>query len=82
MIARSLFAATLVVALSSPAFAFYCPADMGAIDAALGKISLSASQTAEVKKLRSQGEAQHNAGNHTESVASLAMAMRIILNGM
>ena len=82
MIARSLLAAALLVAFSAPALAFHCPADVKAIDNALPKSNLTAPQKADVMKLRDEGEALHNAGNHQESVNVLAKAMRIILNSM
>ncbi len=82
MITRSLITAIVLVTLSAPAFAFHCPADVKAIDNALSKSNLSAAQRAEVKTLRDEGDAQHKAGNHTESVATLAKAMRIILNSL
>ena len=72
----------LLAALALPAQAFHCPADVKAIDHALPKSNLSADQKAEVKKLRDEGEALHNAGKHKESVGKLAQAMRLILNGM
>ena len=82
IITRSLLAAAFVVAFSAPALAFHCPADVKAIDNALPKSNLTATQKAEVMKLRDEGEAQHNAGKHQESVNTLAKAMRIILNNM
>ena len=83
MIARSLIAAaSLMIAFSMPALAFHCPADIKAIDNALPKSNLSAAQKAEVMKLRDQGEDQHNAGKHQDSVNTLAKAMRMILNNM
>ncbi len=80
MLGRSLLAATLLVAFSAPALAFHCPADVKAIDNALPKSSLSDTQKAEVTKLRNEGEAQHKAGKHKESVNVLAKAMRMVLN--
>ena len=80
MLGRSLLVATLLAAFSAPALAFHCPADVKAIDNALPKSSLSKAQKAEVTKLRNEGEAQHNAGNHREAVDLLAKAMRMILN--
>ncbi len=82
MIARSLLAAALLVAFSAPALAFHCPADVKAIDNALAKSSLTAAQKADVMKLRDEGEAQHKAGDHQNSVNTLSKAMRIILNNM
>ena len=80
MIARSLLAAIVVVTFSAPVLAFHCPADVKAIDNGLAKANLTASQQAEVKKLRDEGETQHIAGKHQEAVNTLAEAMRMVLN--
>ena len=86
MIKRSLIAAAVAVAVSSAAFspaqAFYCPKNVKAIDAALGKSNLNADQKAKVKGLRDSGLAQHKAGDHKEGQKITAEAMRIILNNM
>jgi hypothetical protein len=63
---------------SSVAFAFNCPADMRSIDAALPKAKLDAKQTAEVKKLRAEGEQLHKDGKHSESMAALGKAKGIL----
>lgn len=63
---------------SSAAFAFHCPADMKAIDAALPTAKLSDAQMAEVKKYRTEGEALHKAGKHQESVDTLAKARKLL----
>jgi hypothetical protein len=69
----------LAALFSSAAWAFHCPADMKKIDDALAKKpALSAEQIAEVKKLRADGEAQHKAGKHQESVDTLGKAMKIL----
>jgi hypothetical protein len=73
----ALIAATLAFA-SSSALAFHCPADMKAIDDALPKAKLSDAQTAEVKKLRAEGETLHKAGKHQESVDTLGKAKKIL----
>jgi len=73
---KVLFVALAFAATS--AFAFHCPKDMKAIDAALPKANLSAEQMAEVKKLRAEGEAYHKAGKHQEAVDSLGKAMKIL----
>lgn len=71
--------AAVILAFAGQAFAMHCPADMKKIDAALAKNpQLSAEQMAEVKKLRAEGEALHNAGKHQESVDTLAKAMKIL----
>lgn len=72
----------LVLALAAcvpSAFAMRCPMDMQQIDAALAaNPKLSAEQLAEVKKLRAEGEAQHNGGDHAKSVETLAKAKAIL----
>ena len=76
---RILLAAAMSIVLSTPAFAFHCPKDMADIDAALaGNPELTAEQLAEVKSLRSKGEELHNAGQHQESVDTLAKAKAIL----
>lgn len=75
---KLLLGAVLAVA-SAAAFAMHCPADMKKIDEALAKKpALSMAQMDEVKKLRADGEAQHKAGKHQESVDTLGKAMNIL----
>ena len=76
---RIVLAAALTLAFATPAFAFHCPADMAKIDAKLAENPpIAAEQLAEVQKLRKEGEDYHNAGNHQESVDTLAKAMEIL----
>jgi hypothetical protein len=76
---RHLLAGLAAMLLSSAALAFHCPADMKKIDEAMSKgPALTSEQMAEVKKLRAEGEALHNAGKHQESVDTLAKAMKIL----
>lgn len=77
---RLAFAALVAVltSASSVAFANSCPKEMKAIDAALPKAKLSASQMSEVKKLRAEGETHHKAGKHSESMAALNKAKGIL----
>jgi hypothetical protein len=70
-------AAALCIA-SGTALAFHCPADMKAIDAAMSKAKLSDAQSAEVKKLRAEGESLHKAGKHQDSLDTLAKAKKIL----
>lgn len=63
---------------SALAFASSCPREMKAIDAALPKSKLSASQKNEVQKLRAEGEQHHKAGKHAESMAALNKAKGIL----
>jgi hypothetical protein len=74
---RIALTAALVLA-SSVAFASNCPAEMKAIDAALPKAKLDAKQSAEVKKLRADGERFHKEGKHGESMAALGKAKSIL----
>jgi hypothetical protein len=69
-IALTLFAAT--------AAAHNCPNEWKAIDAALPKAKLDDKQMAEVKKLRAEGEKLHKDGKHSESMATLGKAKKIL----
>jgi hypothetical protein len=66
------------LALATAAWAHNCPNEMKAIDAALPKAKLDAKQSAEVKKLRAEGEQLHKAGKHGESMAALGKAKGIL----
>lgn len=68
-------AATLV---SSWALAHNCPNEMKAIDAKLPGVQLSAENMSKVKDLRAKGEQLHKDGKHTESMAALAEAKRLL----
>ena len=59
-------------------FAHNCPNEMKAIDAALPGAKLDAAKSAEVKKLRAEGETLHKAGKHSESMAALGKAKGIL----
>ena len=73
------FAFALVLSLvAGTAFAHNCPNEMKAIDAALPNAKLTAAQSAEVKKLRADGESLHKAGKHSESMAALGKAKGIL----
>ena len=63
---------------SSLAIAHNCPNEMKAIDAALPGAKLTAAQSAEVKKLRAEGEQLHKAGKHAESMAALGKAKGVL----
>ena len=76
MTRTALFAA-LAFACSA-ALAHNCPNEWKAIDAALPKAKLDAKQTAEVKKLRAEGESLHKAGKHSESMATLGKAKKML----
>ena len=78
MIRIGLLTATLAMLMAGPAFAFHCPNDMAAIDAALPKAQLSDTNKAKVMELRTSGEQQHKAGDHASAVKTLAQAMKIL----
>lgn len=64
--------------LAAPALAFHCPADIAQIDAALPSSTLSDADKAKVTELRNKGEQLHQAGQHQESVDTLAQAKAIL----
>ncbi|HVJ59794.1 MAG TPA: hypothetical protein VM528_04460 [Burkholderiaceae bacterium] len=71
--------AAATLAFSSLALANSCPAEMKKIDEALAKNpKLTDAQMSEVKKLRAEGEAQHKAGKHGESMAALDKAKKVL----
>jgi len=75
---RFALAAALLIA-SGAAFAFHCPKDMAAIDAALTKNpKLSEADMKAVKESRAKGEELHKAGKHAESIAELQKAEKIL----
>ncbi len=75
---KPLITAFAVLALTATAYAGQCPADMAAIDAALQTAELSEADKAKVMELRAKGEELHEAGNHGDSVATLAEAKAIL----
>ena len=85
---RELRSGEVLVLLSAPANAFYCPNQGKAIDHALTKVwkangpQLNGAERAAVENLRDQGMALHGSGDHTGAVKALAGATRIILNGL
>ena len=72
MLKRTLLAAAAAVLIASPAFAGECPKLMKSYDDAATKNPAKA--TAEAKKLRADGEADHKGGKHADSVAKLKKA--------
>jgi hypothetical protein len=76
MTRTALFAALALA--SSLAAAHNCPNEWRAIDAALPKAKLDNKKMAEVKKLRADGEQLHKAGKHSESMATLGKAKKLL----
>jgi hypothetical protein len=80
---RSILVALSIIALTSvPALARHCPQDAAAINAALEDVTVSEEVQAQVIELRDAGMASHEAGNHDEAEATLAEAMRLLLNSL
>ncbi len=63
---------------SGAALAGSCPKEMKVIDDALPTAKLDAAKMSEVKKLRADGEADHKAGKHADSMAALGKAKTIL----
>jgi hypothetical protein len=74
----SIVVAVSLALASTGAFANSCPKEMKAIDAALPKAKLSEQQMADVKKLRADGETLHKDGKHSDSMAALGKAKKIL----
>jgi hypothetical protein len=75
---KKVLLATSLICLSSFVMAHGCPGEMKKIDAALPNTKLSTQDASKVKDLRAKGEEQHKAGQHTESMKSLADAKKIM----
>ncbi|MBV7455637.1 hypothetical protein KW843_14235 [Acidovorax sp. sif1233] len=72
-------AVALLAMAAGSALAHNCPNEMKAIDAKLATHpALTADNAAKVKQLRAEGEAQHKAGKHDDSMKSLAQAKKIL----
>lgn len=80
MVRRYILASMVTVLMTAPAFAGHCPKDAAAIDAYLSRASVSDTLKAEVTAMKDEGMALHSAGNHAESEAKLADAMRRLLS--
>ena len=79
MIKKTTLAAAALVLFATPAFAAHCPKDAKAIEAALGKSSMSDAKKTEIAALKDKGMKLHSDGKHRESESVLAEAMRMIL---
>jgi hypothetical protein len=75
---KKLLIATSLICMSSFAMAHGCPGEMKKIDNALPTAKLTPQNMSKVKELRAKGEAQHKAGQHTESMSTLAEAKKIV----
>lgn len=69
----------VLMALAGTTFANSCPNEMKAIDAKLAmNPQLSAENASRVKQLRADGEADHKAGKHDESMKKLGEAKKLL----
>jgi hypothetical protein len=82
MLRNTVLATTLLFLAATPALAHHCPKDAAAIDHALSVVNVDDGVKAEVTTLRDKGMAEHNAGDHAASEATLAEAMRLLLNSL
>ena len=70
--------AAATAAAPAPALAFQCPSDVRKIDQALDGANLPQERRAEVVRLRDEGQRLHAAGQHEQSMATLARAKQIL----
>ncbi|MGI9463722.1 MAG: hypothetical protein ACR2OM_07275 [Aestuariivirgaceae bacterium] len=75
---KLILSAAMVLALTAGAHAGQCPNLMQKVDEAMSSAQLSEADKAKVMELRAQGETQHAAGQHAESVASLNEALQLL----
>ena len=68
----------LPLCVSCISFAYNCPNEMKAIDAALTSTKLAGADLAKVKALRSEGEKVHTDGKHSESMKALGDAKKLL----
>jgi len=70
---------TVLLLISTNAFAVHCPKEMKKIDEALAaKPQLSATDMSDVKKYRAEGETFHKAGKHQDALDTLEKAKKIL----
>lgn len=74
---KQVIALVLAVSVGS-VFAHGCPGEMKAIDAKLPTVKLEQTQMTKVKELRAKGEQLHKEGKHTDSMAALGEAKKLI----
>lgn len=73
------YAVGLVLTVAaSAALAHGCPGEMKAIDAKLPSLKLTDAQMTKVKELRAKGEQLHKEGKHSESMAALGEARKLL----
>ena len=75
---KPIAAAMALALLATPAFAGQCPNDMKKVDAALDMTKITGDNLAKAISLRYKGGKLHKEGEHKESVAALAGAMKAL----
>ncbi len=70
--------AAVVAAFSTSTFANQCPTLVKKIDAAITTTQADDATKAKITQLRDQGQAQHDAGDHAASEASLNEALKLL----
>ena len=78
MIKSLLAVGTILVALAGPVLASQCPTLAAKAEEALKTSTLDDAGKAKVTELIATGMAQHAAGNHPESEATLAEALKLL----
>lgn len=74
---RALLVAAVLM-FAAPALAGQCPMLIAKIDADLQTAQIDEDTRAKVVELRNAGEAEHNAGDHAASEASLNAALELL----
>jgi hypothetical protein len=75
---KTILAALFSLAFAGSALASQCPGLMAKIDEAMKTATLDDATKAKVMELYTKGKADHEAGKHAESEASLGEAMKMM----
>ena len=75
---KYILAASMIIALASPAFASHCHSLMGKIDEAMKTTTVDDATKAQVKVLYDKGKTEHEAGDHDASVKDLDAALKLL----
>lgn len=75
---KTLAAIGMLAFLAAPAMAGQCPALMQKIDQAMTTAQVDDATKTKVMELYDKGKAEHEAGNHDASVASLNEALALL----
>jgi hypothetical protein len=75
---KLVLAAALSMVLAGPAFANQCPMLMQKIEAAMASSTADDATKAKAQELYNKGKAEHEAGDHAASEASLGEAMKLL----